>query len=71
MRPSNESLVTDYMRDLEIEIECNAREIAAGRTDLNAYDVKCRAELEALRKARASDALVIADRYGVPKILGE
>jgi hypothetical protein len=62
MRPSNESLLTDYMRDLETEIECNARERANGRTDLDEYDAKCRAELA---KLRVTDC-VRFDRYGMP-----
>lgn len=62
-RPSNEELTNAYMRDLEIEIECNAREIAAGRTDLNDYDAKCRRELAALRVANGA---VRVDRYGIP-----
>lgn len=63
-RPSNEELTAAYIRDLEVEIECNARETAAGRTDLADYDAKCRRELEALRTA--GDAIIV-DRYGVPK----
>lgn len=66
MRPSNESLTTDYMRDLESDIECNAREIAAGRTDLAEYDAKCRRELAALQ---AANGAVTVDRYGIPRPL--
>lgn len=68
MRPSNESLTTDYMRDLESDIACNAREIAAGRTDLLAYDAKCRAELAALRAAQQSGTCIGVGAYGIPSV---
>lgn len=68
MRPSNESLTTDYMRDLESDIRSNGEEIANGRTDLLAYDAKCRAELAALRAAQEAGTTIGVDRYGVPSV---
>lgn len=68
-RYTNEELVTFYMRDLEIEIESNAREAAAGRTDLQDYDLECRAELAKLQEARAVGKVIAIDAYGIPKIL--
>lgn len=62
-RPSNAELTSAYMRDLEIEIECNASEFAAGRTDLVEYDAKCKRELAALK---AANGAVTVDRYGIP-----
>jgi hypothetical protein len=65
MRPSNKSLIADYMRDLEVEIETNARLIPDGRVDLIEYDTKCKAELARLKAAD----LIAVDRYGIPKII--
>jgi hypothetical protein len=65
MRPSNKSLIADYMRDLEVEIETNARLIPAGRVDLIEYDTKCKAELARLKSAD----IIAVDRYGIPKII--
>lgn len=62
-RPSNAELTAAYMADLEVEIECNAREFAAGRTDLIEYDAKCKRELAALK---AANGAVKVDRYGIP-----
>ena len=64
MKQKRDELTAAYIRDLEIEIECNAREIAAGRTDLSAYDAKIRHELKALR---AADNKVIITRHGIPR----
>lgn len=67
MRPTNESLLVDFIRDLETEIRCNAEERAKGRTDLEAYDAKCRADLAKIKAAEK----VGFDRYGWPTNLKE
>ena len=64
-RPSNESLLADYIRDLESDIATNAEEKKKGRTDLDAYDIECRAKLEALRNAKS----VRFDQFGQPHII--
>lgn len=66
MRPPDNELIDAYMADLRIEIECNAREAAAGRTDLAEYDAKCRAELAWLEHALRDGVPVGVDRYGIP-----
>jgi len=67
LRPSNEELISAYESDLESDIRTNAEEIANGRTDLAAYDAKCRAELAAIRAARNAGTLGV-DQYGVPSV---
>lgn len=66
MRPSNESLIADYIRDLESEIALNAQEIARGRGDLADYDAKCRAELETLK---ADGAVLRVSEFGIPYVV--
>jgi len=68
MRPPVDQLVGDYIADLQSEIDSNAREIAGGRTDLFAYDVKVRAELAALLSARTAGTTLGVDAYGIPSI---
>lgn len=67
MRPTPESLTADYMRDLESDIAVQAREIAAGRTDIIDYQAECIKKLAALRAA--GDAVRV-DRYGIPHPTG-
>lgn len=56
MRPSNSSLTTDYMRDLEVDIEC------AERDGLTNYANKCRRELDGLHNAKS----IHVDHWGIP-----
>jgi hypothetical protein len=67
-RPSDEDLISDYMRDLESDIESSAREIKAGRSNLVEYVAKCRAELKSLREP---GAVIRVDRYGMPSVVAK
>ena len=58
MRPSNADLISDYMRDLEIDILC------AERDGLPDYAAKCRAELAKLMQTKTADIKI--DQYGMP-----
>jgi hypothetical protein len=65
MRPPNDELTAAYMRDLELEIEANARE---QRPDLADYDRRCRAELSALEQAQRDGIVIGVDDFGIPSV---
>jgi hypothetical protein len=65
MRPPNDELISAYKRDLQLEIEANARE---QRPDLADYDRKCRTELAALEQAERDGVVIGIDDFGVPSV---
>lgn len=56
--PTNESLATDYMRDLQVDIEC------ADRDGHPKYADECRAELKSLQEAKS----IRITGYGMPSV---
>lgn len=63
MRPTVDSLISDYMLDLAADIKC-AEEL--GQNDQ--YTRQCRERLAKLEAAQANGTPVSVDRYGMPII---